>query len=170
MTALEFILKNEDRIVTLTGGKTVKIFTKDAYSKHITTYYNKNKNKQKRLLSEEIPEKFIERQLNDTKYISKIIKNLLSKIVREDDEQEVTSKHIVSLNGSITSRMKQDWGLNDVWNNIITPRFERLNALTNSNDFGKIELKKDEFGNKGKQVFQTTVPDALAKGFTKKKN
>lgn len=169
MTALEFIQKNEDRIVTLTGGKTVKIFTKDAYSQHITAYYNKNKNKQKRLLSEDIPEKFIERQLNDTKYISKIIKNLLSKIVREDDEQEVTSKHIVSLNGSITSRMKQDWGLNDVWNNIITPRFERLNALTNSSDFGKIELKKDEFGNKGKQVFQTTVPDALAKGFTKKR-
>jgi CRISPR-associated endonuclease Csn1 len=169
ITALEFILKNEDRIITLTGGKTVKILTKEAYNQHITAYYNKNKNKQKRLLSEEIPEKFIERQLNDTKYISKIIKNLLSKIVREDDEQEVTSKHIVSLNGSITSKMKQDWGLNDVWNNIVTPRFERLNAMTNTTDFGKLELKKDEFGNKGKQVFQTTVPDALAKGFTKKR-
>ena len=168
-TALEFILKNEDRILTLTGGKTVKILTKEAYSQHITSYYSKNKNKQKRLLSEEIPEKFIERQLNDTKYISKIVKNLLSKIVREDDEQEVTSKHIVSLNGSITSRMKQDWGLNDVWNNIISPRFERLNEITNSNDFGRIELKKDEFGNTGKQVFQTTVPDNIAKGFSKKR-
>ncbi|MFE3871824.1 type II CRISPR RNA-guided endonuclease Cas9 [Flavobacterium sp. ZS1P70] len=169
MTALEFILKNEDRIVTLTGGKIVKIFTKEAYNQHITSYYSKNKNKQKRLLSEEIPEKFIERQLNDTKYISKIVKNLLSKIVREDDEQEVTSKHIVSLNGSITSKMKQDWGLNDVWNQIVTPRFERLNAITNSSDFGKLELKRDEFGNRGKQVFQTTVPDAIAKGFTKKR-
>lgn len=169
LTALEFIQKNEDRIVTLTGGKTVKIFTVDAYNKHITSYYNKNKNKQKRLLSEDIPEKFIERQLNDTKYISKIVKNLLSKIVREDEEQEVTSKHIVSLNGSITSKMKQDWGLNDVWNKIITPRFERLNALTNSSDFGKLELKKDEFGNSGKQVFQTTVPDEIAKGFSKKR-
>lgn len=169
MTALEFILKNEDRIVTLTGGKTVKVFTKEAYNQHITSYYSKNKNKQKRLLSEEIPEQFIERQLNDTKYISKIVKNLLSKIVREEDEQEVTSKHVVSLNGSITSKMKQDWGLNDVWNNIVTPRFERLNAITNSNDFGKLELKKDEFGNAGKQVFQTTVPDAIAKGFTKKR-
>lgn len=168
-TALEFILKNEDRIVTLTGGKTVKIFTKDAYNQHVTSYYNKNKNKQKRLLSEDIPEKFIERQLNDTKYISKIVKNLLSKIVREEDEQEVTSKHIVSLNGSITSKMKQDWGLNDVWNKIVTPRFERLNAITNSNDFGKLEFKKDEFGNTGKQVFQTTVPDAIAKGFSKKR-
>lgn len=168
-TALEFILKNEDRIVTLTGGKTVKIFTKEAYNQHITAYYNKNKNKQKRLLTEEIPEKFIERQLNDTKYISKIVKNLLSKIVREDEEQEITSKHIVSLNGAITSRMKQDWGLNDVWNKIVTPRFERLNAITNSSDFGKLELKKDEFGNAGKQVFQTTVPDAIAKGFSKKR-
>lgn len=169
MTALEFILKNEDRIVTLTGGKTVKIFTKEAYNQHITSYYSKNKNKQKRLLSEEIPEKFIERQLNDTKYISKIVKNLLSKIVREEDEQEVTSKHVVSLNGSITSRMKQDWGLNDVWNNIVTPRFERLNTITNSRAFGKLELKKDEFGNTGKLVFQTTVPDEIAKGFTKKR-
>ncbi|SNB10354.1 conserved hypothetical protein [Flavobacterium psychrophilum] len=169
MTAYEFIQNNEDRIVILTGGKTVKIFTKDAYNQHITAYYSKNKSKQKRLLSEEIPEKFIERQLNDTKYISKIVKNLLSRIVREEEEQEVTSKHIVSLNGSITSRMKQDWGLNDVWNNIITPRFERLNALTNSNDFGQFELKKDAYGNKGKQIFQTTVPDAIAKGFSKKR-
>ncbi|MFD2907945.1 type II CRISPR RNA-guided endonuclease Cas9 [Flavobacterium ardleyense] len=168
-TALEFILKNEDRIVTLSGGKTVKILTKEAYKQHITAYYTKNKNKQKRLLSEDIPEKFIERQLNDTKYISKIVKNILSKIVREEDEQEVTSKHIVSLNGSITSKMKQDWGLNDVWNKIITPRFERLNAITNSIDFGKLELKKDEFGNTGKQVFQTTVPDDIAKGFSKKR-
>lgn len=169
MTAFEFILKNGGRIVTLTGGKSVEILSETAYNQHITSYYAKNKNKQKRLLSEEIPEKFIERQLNDTKYISKIVKNLLSKIVREDDEQEVTSKHIVSLNGSITSRMKQDWGLNDVWNKIVTPRFERLNSITNSNDFGKLELKKDEFGNSGKQVFQTTVPDAIAKGFSKKR-
>jgi CRISPR-associated endonuclease Csn1 len=169
MTAMEFIIKKGSTIVTLTGGKTVKIFTEEAYNQHITSYYVKNKSKQKRLLTEEIPEKFIERQLNDTKYISKIVKNLLSKIVREDDEQEVTSKHIISLNGSITSRMKQDWGLNDVWNKIVTPRFERLNTITNSSDFGKLELKKDEFGNAGKQVFQTTVPDAIAKGFSKKR-
>jgi CRISPR-associated endonuclease Csn1 len=169
MTAFEFIRKNEGRIITLTGGKTVKIFTIDVYNKHITGYYSKNKSKQKRLLSEEIPEKFIERQLNDTKYISKIVKSLLSKIVREDDEQEVTSKNVIPLNGSITSKMKQDWGLNDVWNKIVTPRFERLNSINNSNDFGKLEFKKDEFGNIGKQVFQTTVPDDIAKGFSKKR-
>lgn len=162
-TALEFIIKNEGRIVTLSGGQIVKIFTKDAYNKHINSYYSKNKNKQKRLLSEEIPESFIERQLNDTKYISKIVKNLLSRIVRDDDEQEVTSKNVVPLNGSITSQMKRDWGLNDVWNQIITPRFERLNILTDSNKFGNWENKF------GKKVFQTTVPDEIAKGFSKKR-
>ena len=169
MTALEFIQKNEGRIITVSGGGIVKIFNENAYNQHISTYYNKNKSKQQRLLSVDIPEKFIERQLNDTRYISKIVKNLLSKIVREDDEQEVTSKHVIAINGSITSKMKQDWGLNDVWNNIVQPRFERLNAITNSSDFGKLELKKDAFGNAGKQVFQTTVPDNLAKGFSKKR-
>jgi CRISPR-associated endonuclease Csn1 len=163
MTAFEFISKNEGRIVQLSERETVKIFTLHEYSQHIDSYYSKNKNKQKRLLSEEIPEGFINRQLNDTKYISKIVKNLLSKIVREEDEQEVTSKHVVSLNGSITHQMKQDWGLNDVWNKIITPRFERLNALTNTNNFGQWEDKQ------GKKVFQTTVPDEIAKGFSKKR-
>jgi CRISPR-associated endonuclease Csn1 len=52
--------------------------------------------------------------------------------------------------------MKQDWGLNDVWNGV---HFERLNSLTNSNDFGQWENKRS---------FQTTVPDTIAKGFLKK--
>lgn len=37
----------------------------------------------KKLLMDEIPEKFIERQLNDSRYISKLVKRLLSNIVRE---------------------------------------------------------------------------------------
>ncbi|TRW23804.1 type II CRISPR RNA-guided endonuclease Cas9 [Flavobacterium zepuense] len=168
-TGLEFIIKNSGRIVTLSGGERVTIFTKEAYNQHINSYYSKHKDKQKRLLSEDIPESFINRQLNDTKYISKVIKMLLSRIVREDDEQESTSKHVITLNGAITSRMKQDWGLNDVWNELITPRFERLNRMTDSNDFGRLELKKDAFGNTGKQVFQTTVPDEIARGFNRKR-
>ncbi|MCU0238394.1 MAG: hypothetical protein MUC29_03055, partial [Pyrinomonadaceae bacterium] len=85
--------------------------------------------------------------------ISKVVKNLLSNILREDNEQEVTAKKVIPVNGAITSRLKQDWGLNDVWNSLITPRFVRLNYLTNSTDYGKLELKKDEFGNSGKKVF-----------------
>ena len=112
---------------------------------------------------DEIPEAFVQRQLNDSRYISKVVKNLMSNIVREQDEKEAISKNVIACNGAITSILKQDWGLNYVWNELITPRFERLNKMTNSNDFG-------EWSNKdGKQVFQTQVPLQLQKGFSKKR-
>ena len=166
-TAYEFIKKCHGQIVTLSGGATVKIFEVTDYESHVNRNFAKNRIKQKNLLSEDIPEGFINRQMNDSRYISKIIKTLLSKIVREEKngelEQEATSKNIVSLPGAITSKMKQDWGLNDVWNDLITPRFERLNIITNSTDFGQWENKQ------GHKVFQTTVPDDIAAGFSKKR-
>ena len=166
-TAYEFIIENNGRIVPLNGGGSVKLFTKEEYETHILKYFAKNKIKQKNLLSEEVPESFINRQLNDSRYISQVVKSLLSKIVREEKdgelEQEATSKNIITLNGAITSKMKQDWGLNDVWNELITPRFERLNTLTNTNDFGNWENKH------GKQIFQSSVPDEISKGFSKKR-
>lgn len=167
LTAMEFINKYPGQIVTLNGGKNTTLLSVDNYKKHIETYFSKNRTKLKNLLSEEIPESFIKRQMNDSRYISKVVKMYLSKIVRDDKngaiEAEATSKNIVPVTGSITSKMKQDWGLNDVWNEIITPRFERLNQMTNSLDFGQWENKN------GKKVFQTTVPDAIAKGFSKKR-
>jgi CRISPR-associated endonuclease Csn1 len=168
-TAMEFIKNNSGRIVSelSTNSKTVKIFTIDEYEKHIETYYSKNRIKIKNLLSEDIPESFINRQLNDSRYISKVVKMYLTKIVREDKdgtiEAEATSKNVIPVTGSITSKMKQDWGLNDVWNDIVSPRFERLNAMSNSHLYGKWENKG------GKNVFQTTVPDEIAKGFNKKR-
>ena len=167
MTAMEFIISNPERIIDIGADKSVTLFSVDNYKKHIETYYSKNKNKIKNLLSEEIPESFVNRQLNDSRYISKVIKMYLSKIVREDKngtiEAEATSKNIVPVTGSITSKMKQDWGLNDIWNDLVTPRFERLNAMTNSNLYGQLENKN------GKNIFQTTVPDDIAKGFSKKR-
>lgn len=166
-TALEFINNHKGEKVTVTGGKTVTVFTPTTYEEHVKKYFTKNKPKLKNLLSVEIPESFINRQLNDSRYISKVIKNYLSKIVREEKgdklEVEAISKNVVPLTGSITSQMKQDWGLNDIWNEIITPRFERLNTITNSNDYGQWENKQ------GKKVFQTNVPENTAKGFSKKR-
>jgi CRISPR-associated endonuclease Csn1 len=166
-TAMEFINKHKGEKVFLSSGKIVTVFMPETYKTHVASFFAKNRTKLKNLLSEEIPESFIQRQMNDSRYISKVVKMYLSKIVREQQngevEQEATSKNVISITGSITSQMKQDWGLNDVWNGIITPRFERLNTLTNSNDFGQWENKK------GKKVFQTTVPDTIAKGFSKKR-
>lgn len=162
-TGFEYIKKNAGKIIDLNFGKQVKIFTVEAYEQFVKQHFANNRGKMKKLLMEDIPEGFIERQMNDTRYISKVVKSLLSNIVREDDEQEATSKHVLSSNGSITTTLKQDWGLNDVWNDIITPRFERMNELTKSNKFGEWTNKN------GKKVFQTEVPFELSKGFSKKR-
>ncbi|GAB6010182.1 type II CRISPR RNA-guided endonuclease Cas9 [Dysgonomonas reticulitermitis] len=172
-TAMEFIKKHHGQIVTLSDGKVVRINEISEYEEHVKCYFSKNKTKQRNLLSEEIPESFISRQMNDSRYIAKVVKTYLSNIVRQTEkgelEQEATSKKVVSITGSITSQMKQDWGLNDVWNRLIAPRFERMNMLTNSSDFGQLELKAGRNGGEGKWVFQTSVPDAIAKGFSKKR-
>jgi CRISPR-associated endonuclease Csn1 len=159
---LEFIKANYGQKVVLNLCDTVEIFTVDGYEKFVKEQYVKSRGKMKKLLLEEIPEKFIERQMNDTRYISKMVKNLLSNIVRAESKDEgSTSINVLSSNGQITSTLKQDWGLNDVWNEIIAPRFERLNIITNSNNFGSINEKTNKF--------LPTVPLELSKGFTKKR-
>jgi CRISPR-associated endonuclease Csn1 len=160
-TAFVFITEEKGRIVELSENKTAKLFTIEEYKNHCHNYFKKNRSKLKNLLSEDIPEGFINRQLNDSRYISKLIKGLLSNIVREENEEEATSKHIVPVTGAITSQLKNDWGLNDKWNEIVAPRFIRLNELTNSRDFG--------FWDKTINAFRTQVPDEISKGFSKKR-
>lgn len=159
----EYINRNYGKMIPLGNGKYVPLFSVEAYESFVKDTYSKSRTKMKKLLMEEIPEAYIQRQLNDTRYISKVVKNLLSNIVREEGEQEMISKKVIVCTGSITSILRQDWGLNNVWNEMITPRFERLNTLTSSTDFGEWTNKE------GKRVFQTQVPIALQKGFKKKR-
>lgn len=161
----EFIEEHHGEKVQLSQGEVVEILSVDAYEKFVKENYANNRVKMKKLLMENIPDEFIERQLNDSRYISKVIKGLLSNIVREkiDDENyepEAVSKNLISCNGAITDRLKKDWGMNDVWNSIILPRFIRMNQIT------------------GKDCFTTTnaeghlipqMPLELQKGFNKKR-
>ena len=161
----EFIAEHHGEKVQLSQGDVVEIFSVDAYEKFVKENYANNRVKMKKLLMENIPDEFIERQLNDSRYISKVIKGLLSNIVREkiDDENyesEAISKNLIPCNGAITDRLKKDWGMNDVWNSIILPRFIRMNQIT------------------GKDCFTTTnaeghlipqMPLELQKGFNKKR-
>ncbi|NVO12286.1 MAG: type II CRISPR RNA-guided endonuclease Cas9 [Bacteroidales bacterium] len=149
-------------------NKTVKIFTIEEYERFVKQNYSKSRGKMKKLLMEDIPDSFIERQLNDSRYISKVVKSLLSNIVRAKEEngeyeQEAISKNLITCTGGVTDRLKKDWGLNDVWNDIVYPRFVRLNEITQSNQFGQWENKD------GKRVFQTTLPIDNQKGFSKKR-
>ncbi|MBS1571669.1 MAG: type II CRISPR RNA-guided endonuclease Cas9 [Bacteroidetes bacterium] len=192
---LEFIKNHYGQKVATDGNKTVTICTEEQYRKFIEEHYAKNKAKRNKLLLEDIPDKMIERQLNDTRYISKYISQLLSNIVRIDDEKAkkiveegeklankeqdkakankirekaksaanddgVNSKNIIPVNGKITSQLKQDWGLNNVWNELILPRFERMNRLTNSSSFTT----------KNKQGHTIpAIPFELSKGFQMKR-
>ncbi|QQT24692.1 type II CRISPR RNA-guided endonuclease Cas9 [Sphingobacterium spiritivorum] len=160
---LEFIKKLGGSIVECGNGKSVIILKQDAYEDFVKKHYANNRSKRNKLLLEDIPERMIERQMNDTRYISKYISGVLSNIVRVEDgsDEGVNSKNIVPGNGKITTTLKQDWGLNDLWNDLILPRFERMNQLTNSTDF--------TVWNENYQKFLPTVPVEFSKGFSKKR-
>ncbi len=132
-----FIKECHGQIVTLNGGKQVKIFSLEAYEKFVNENYKGRRSAAKRrnLLAEEIPDGFIHRQLNDSSYISKVVKTLLSNIVREKDEEQDISKNIVTCNGQITTRLKKDWGINDLWKRLMLPRFERLATMLPNETF-----------------------------------
>ena len=163
MLGMEFIKKCGGEIITCSTLGNVKVFTEDEYSKFVEEHYANNRNKAKKLLMEDIPEEFIQRQMNDSRYISKVIKGLLSNVVREEGEIDAISKNVIPCTGGITDRLKKDWGLKDVWNTIVYPRFERMNQLTGTEDYGHWENKD------GKRVFQTAMPLELSKGFSKKR-
>lgn len=159
----EFIKKHHGEKL----NESIEIFSVEEYERFVKEHYVKA-DKMEKLLMDEIPEKFIERQLNDSRYISKLIKRLLSNVVRVKDpdgeyEREDISKNMVVCTGAVTDRLKKDWGMNDVWNQIVYHRFERLNALTGSTRFGQWENKE------GKRVFQTAMPLEFQKGFNKKR-
>lgn len=170
----EFIKKFHGQIVELgnfdtdthaparNSPKTATILSQAEYEDFVRQNYAKNKSKRHKLLLDEIPEKMIERQMNDTRYISKFISGLLSNIVRaENNDDGFNSKNIVPGNGKITLRLKQDWGLNDVWNELILARFERLNQLTNTTHFTS--------WNDRHQKYIPTVPIELSRNFQKKR-
>lgn len=159
---LEFIQKNYGRKVELGLGKTVTIFTEEEYRDFVAKHYENNKSKRNKLLMDEIPEKMIERQMNDTRYISKYISEILSNVVRANQNDDgVNSKNLVPFNGKITTRLKQDWGLNDVWNELILPRFKRLNTMFDTDAFTAYS--------ENHQKMLPTVPFEHSKGFQKKR-
>lgn len=157
----EFIKNHGGQIVDTGLGKKVEILKETAYQEFVKEHYKNNYKKRMNLLLDEIPDKMIERQMNDTRYISKFVSQLLSNIVRaETNDDGINSKNILPGNGKITTQLKQDWGLNDVWNELVLPRFERLNELTQTDHFTSKNTN-------GKTI--PAIPLELSKGFQKKR-
>lgn len=84
-----------------------------------------NKAKRRNLKLYEVPENFIERQLNDTKYISRTIGKLLRPVALGTE----TDEGVVFTSGNITSDLKTKWGLTKLWKELLIPRFKRLEEI-----------------------------------------
>lgn len=160
MLGLEFIKQMGGQKVELGNGDMATILNVDEYEQLVTTQYKGNTAKMRKLLMDDIPDEFIARQLNDSRYISRLVKSLLSNAVREEGEVEDISKNVITCNGTITDRLKRDWGVNDVWNRIILPRFVRLNSMDASHVF---TVKSAE----GHDI--PSMPLDFQKGFNKKR-
>lgn len=160
MLGLEFIKQMHGRVVELGDGMTATILGVEEYEQLVKTQYKGNAAKMRKLLMDDIPDDFINRQLNDSRYISRLVKALMSNIVREEGEQEATSRNVIACNGAITDRLKHDWGMDNVWNRLIMPRFRRLNAINGTDRFTATSAS-------GHMI--PAMPPELQKGFSKKR-
>lgn len=93
-------------------------------SKISKTKYNKLKMK-----GDEIPEDFIARDLRDTQYIAKKAKSLLEELV----------KNVVSTSGLVTDRLREDWQLIDVMQEL---NWDKYNKLGLTEEFENREGRK----------------------------
>ncbi len=75
----------------------------------------RNYRKQQRLLKMSITEedrnKWKERQLNDTKYISRFISNYVRDYLQFAPSENLGKRRVITVNGSITAYMRKRWGL-----------------------------------------------------------
>jgi len=120
------------------GGSTQnghRLLDKKEYEELVKKLYRENRIKTKNLLRKEPPYDFAQRQLNNTRFISRKLLELLDPIVRDKDEVAGRSKHLVPMVGQVTHQLKNDWGLQRVWKELLTPRFKRMNQLTRSQDY-----------------------------------
>lgn len=105
----------------------------------------------------EIGDGFIERDLRDSQYIAKKAKNMLYDITRS----------VVSTSGSITDRLREDWGLINIMKELNLPKYRAL---------GLTKLEDRKFGQKVEVIEDWTkrndhrhhAMDALTVAFTKR--
>lgn len=122
--AMQFIEDFQGRDIHLSNGQIGRVLSIDEYKKFIDEVFTSSK-KRRLLKLFEVPEDFVERQMNDTKYISRTVAQFLRPIAVGNE----TDEGVVYTSGNITSDLKNKWGLNKLWKEILRPRFERLEGI-----------------------------------------
>lgn len=105
----------------------------------------------------EIPQGFIERDLRETQYIAKVAKTMLEDVV----------KQVVSTSGSITERLRKDWQLINVMQEVNWDKYQKMEMteITIDKDGRKIPRIKDW---SKRDDHRHHAVDALAIAFTKR--
>lgn len=134
-TAREFI--QHQKGISYLG---VPVCTEEQYINIVKTQFSGTK--KYILLSKEIPKSFTNSQMNNARHIARKAMELLSHIVREPGEVEFRSKNVLPVTGMITAELKRAWKLDQVWSELVSPRYIRLNELTQSNLFGEWQTSK----------------------------
>lgn len=118
---------------------------------------SKSKYNKLKMKGNEIPSDFIARDLRDTQYIAKKAKTILEELVRD----------VISTTGSITDRLREDWQLIDVMQELNWNKYEQL---------GLTEIIVNREGQRIKRIKDWTkrndhrhhAMDALTIAFTKR--
>ncbi len=154
-TAREFILNPANRSIYCSAHSGyVELVNDDDFTDIVKTQFSGSK--RFILLSKEVPKEFTSSQLNNTRHIARKAMELLSHIVREEGEVEFLSKNVLPVTGEITSKLKRAWKLDQVWKQLVAPRFIRMNELTNSNLFGYWQEDKN-----GRKYFDCAIDDLI---------
>jgi CRISPR-associated endonuclease Csn1 len=117
MTAHDFMLHKGQQVF----NDYVEFLKKQHYKKD---GISKAKFKKLMMAATEIPTDFIDRQLNETRFISKEVKSLLQKVCR----------NVYSSTGTVTSKLRHLWGWDDVLMNLQIDKY-RAHGLTEMVEF-----------------------------------
>ncbi|MDR0971975.1 MAG: type II CRISPR RNA-guided endonuclease Cas9 [Bacteroidales bacterium] len=149
------------------GNKTAYDFIKEKYGeKYLEEYLNKvetlfkdNKNKLKNLKmkKDDIPEDFLNRDLNNSQYIAKKALAMLNEI----------STEIVATTGSITAKLREDWQLVDIMKELNKEKYEKLDLVEYYNDKDGRRIYKIKDWTK-RNDHRHHAMDALTVAFTKR--
>lgn len=130
------------------------------YEERVKRLFNREgkRTKYRKLLwkEEDLPEDFLNRDLQNTRYISKKAKDILSHLVAK---VEVTS-------GSITQKLREDWQLVDVLEELNRPKYQALGLVeTIENRHGQKKVKIKDWTKRNDHRHH--VMDAITVAFTK---
>ena len=146
-----------DYINAKQGEKGIKEFLTKIEGLYKAGKISKTKYNKLKMVGSEIPDNFIARDLRDTQYIAKKAKSILEKLVKD----------VVSTSGMVTDRLRQDWQLIDVMQELNWDKYNKL---------GLTEIIENRDGHKIKRIKDWTkrndhrhhAMDALTIAFTKR--